>query len=289
MKTIRHAFPQLDMHMYEYTRGPAGQNNDTITANERYIFRFPKHRRAIDEMERELRLLRALQGRLPLPIPDPVYSRLEPREVGQAFMGYAKLPGQPLYREMLESVRGEENVQRLAEQLGGFLWALHTLRVEKVFDFPLPIVAERETWARMYAEVRAKLFPLMRPDAREAVAAHFETHLDQPGAFAYTLALIHGDFGASNILYDAKTRRISGIIDWSSAGLGDPAVDIAALICPASYGEGFAARLFGVYSGVMDLLPRAQFYIGTFALQEALFGAEQGDAVALRRGLADYA
>ncbi len=89
-----------------------------MTVNDTFLFRFPKHAQAIDEMERELRLLRALQGKLPLPIPDPIYSSLEPREVGQAFMGYAKLPGKPLYREMLESVPGEETVQRLAEQLG---------------------------------------------------------------------------------------------------------------------------------------------------------------------------
>jgi aminoglycoside 2''-phosphotransferase len=120
------------------------------------------------------------------------------------------------------------------------------------------------------------------------VARHFETHLADAATFAYTPALIHGDFGASNILYDAKARAISGIIDWSSAGLGDPAVDLAALICPASYGEEFAARLAGVYPGVAELLPRARFYIGTFALQEALFGVEQGDDEALRRGLEEY-
>ncbi len=69
------------------------------------------------------------------------------------------------------------------------------------------------------ADIREKLFPLMRPDAREQVTAHFERALDDPATFAYTPALVHGDFGAGNILYDARARSISGIIDWSSAGL----------------------------------------------------------------------
>jgi len=287
IKRIREAYPQLHTHMYEYTYGPPGQNNETITANEQYIFRFPMHERAIDEMEREIALLRALQGKLPLPIPDPIFSSLQPREVGQAFMGYEKLPGKPLYREMLESVPGEETMQWLAEQLGSFLWALHHLPVDEVFSIALPVIADRAIWSRMYAEIHEKLFPRMRPDAREAVAAHFETHL-AAATFAYTPALIHGDFGASNILYDAKAHSISGIIDWSSAGLGDPALDLAALVCPASYGEDFVQRLTGVYPGVAHLLPRARFYIGTFGLQEALFGVEQGDEQALARGLEQY-
>lgn len=66
--------------------------------------------------------------------------------------------------------------------------------------------------------------------------------------------------------------------------MGHPAVNIVALICPASYGETFAARL----TGVVEMLPRARFYIGTFAHQEALFGVEHGDAQALSRGLAEY-
>jgi len=287
IERIREAYPELRTHQYEYMYGPPGQNNETITANERYIFRFPKHPRAVEEMAREIALLRALQGRLPLSVPNPIYSSIEPREVGQAFMGYAKLPGKPLYREMLESVPGEETVAKLAAQLGGFLRALHALPPD-AFDFALPVAASRETWTAMYANIRERLFPRMRPDARERVAAHFEPYLADARNFGYSPALIHGDFGPSNILYDARARSIGGIIDWSGAGLGDPSNDIAALIGLMGYGEDFARRLESVYPGVADMLPRARFYAGTFALQEALFGLETGDAKALAAGLAEY-
>ena len=70
--------------------------------------------------------------------------------------------------------------------------------------------------------------------------------------------LRHGDFGPSNILYDAHARAIRGIIDFGSAGLGDAATDIAALMGPLSYGEAFVDRLAPVYPGLETLLDRAR-------------------------------
>ena len=38
----------------------------------------------------------------------------------------------------------------------------------------------------------------------------------------------------------------------------------------------------------MTFLPRILFYIGTYALQEALYGIENNDIEALEAGLEDY-
>jgi hygromycin-B 4-O-kinase len=40
-----------------------------------------------------------------------------------------------------------------------------------------------------------------------------------------TRKLVHGDFGSNNVLTDG--RRITGVIDWSEASIGDPLYDIA--------------------------------------------------------------
>ena len=71
--------------------------------------------------------------------------------------------------------------------------------------------------------------------------------------------------------------------------MGDPATDLAALITPHSYGEEFLARLVPAYPGIADLVERARFYMGTFVLQEALFGVEHDDKEAFERGIADFA
>jgi aminoglycoside 2''-phosphotransferase len=141
----------------------------------------------------------------------------------------------------------------------------------------------------MYADIRSKLFSAMRPDARREISMHYESYLDDTiSSSSWEPTLIHGDFGPSNILYDESTRALSGIIDWSSAGSGDPATDLAALIGPVSYGEDFANALASSYPTLAAELPRARFYLGTFALQDALFGLETGDEQAYEAGMSQY-
>ena len=86
----------------------------------------------------------------------------------------------------------------------------------------------------------------------------------------------------SNILHDSSTMTITGVIDFDSAGVGDPAVDFAAASC---FGLQRSSK---VYPEIQTALDRVRFYVGTFPLQEALFGWDSGDAEAFRRGIAPY-
>ncbi len=43
-----------------------------------------------------------------------------------------------------------------------------------------------------------------------------------------TRALVHGDFGSNNVLTDGS--RITGVLDWSEASIGDPLYDIANIL-----------------------------------------------------------
>ncbi len=78
----------------------------------------------------------------------------------------------------------------------------------------------------------------------------------------YAPALVHGDFGPSNILYDASRHSISGIIDFSSARWGDPAVDLAAILAPISYSEPFLECFAGIYPGIRDHLITILYVVG---------------------------
>jgi aminoglycoside 2''-phosphotransferase len=283
------------LHLAEYTVEShiSGQNNDVVTiltspAGSELVLRIPRHPGAVVELGHEVTLLEGLRGRLPLPIPEPVYVNLGTQEVGRDFMGYWKLPGEPLYLPMLEAAsRQAGTTDRIAAQLGSFLVALHAVPLD-TFDLPVPVANDRATWERMYAAIRSRLFPAMRPDARREISRHFESYLEDAASTSWEPTLIHGDFGPGNILYDDGTRALSGIIDWSSAGSGDPATDLAALIGPVSYGEDFAASLVSSYPTLAAELPRARFYLGTFALQEALFGLDTGDKQAYEAGMSPY-
>jgi aminoglycoside 2''-phosphotransferase len=126
----------------------------------------------------------------------------------------------------------------------------------------------------------------MRPDARRWAGNHFETFLRDTGNFAYQPVLTHSDFGPSNILFDPQVQRVRGIIDFGSSGLGDPAYDFAGLL--SGYGEIFVRRCIRTYPELELFLDRVRFYQGTFALLEALFGVENDDPQAFRRGMERY-
>jgi aminoglycoside 2''-phosphotransferase len=78
---------------------------------------------------------------------------------------------------------------------------------------------------------------------------------------------------------------MTGVIDFGSATLGDPANDVAALL---TYGEPFVRQGLASYPAMEAMLPRARFYLRTFPLQDALYGVEHNDADAFADGIARF-
>jgi len=211
---------------------------------------------------------------------------LEQKAVGEAFVGYRLIPGEPLWRETLRMIDNKEVVGRLAGQVAAFLKALHSVAVEEVLGSELPVHDTYQENADIYARIQEKLFGYMRPDARGWAAGHFEGFLNDVNNFKYEPVLKHGDFGPSNILFDKEKQRVTGVIDFGSSGMGDPAYDFAGLL--SGYGEGFVEHCGEIYPEVEVYMGRIRFYQGTFALLEALFGVENGDEEAFKAGLEKY-
>jgi len=204
------------------------------------------------------------------------------------FVGYRRIPGEPLWRDTLLATVDPGTVQAWADQLGTFLTELHSTPVEGNLAQMLRPFNSRSRWEDFYRRVREKVFPHMRPDARTQVSRMLESFLGDPSNFEHPFVLVHGDFGPSNILLDRKAQRVTGVIDFGSSGLDDPAVDLAALLGPFSYGEAFLRRLARTYPVTQELVERAKFYAATFPLQDAVYGIENNDPEAFKWGMAPY-
>ena len=283
VQSIRQTYPEFEYETLQLNGGE-GQFNHILIVDESIIFRFPRYAQQIKNLQREVNLLKMLQGKLPIPVPNPIYFSSRARSVGKVFMGYKMLPGRSLWRAYLQTIKEKATRKRLAKQLAAFLVSLHQLPVD-LLDGQFEDHDGIEYWADMYRSIREDLMPLMSESSAAQVSRHFEDFLGEAHKHPYVPAIRHGDFGGSNILYDPKTRKISGIIDFGSAGLGDPAVDLAAV---STYGEPFFEMICENYPGVDALLTRARFYHGTFALQEALHGFHNGDQKAFENGMAAY-
>ena len=280
--SIHAAYPQLRIEQLRLN--DEGQYNDILIVNDDLIFRFPRHDEGIEKLEREIALLDRIRPLVPLPIPEPTYRRLTPRAVGQVFAGYRMLPGEPLWRETATAITDPAVVRRLATQLATFLHALHGIPTDQVADV-LPTTDWRELWAGLEEEIRATLFPHLPAAAQEQIAARFAAFLDDPKNFAFVPTVIHGDFGTGNLLWDAPSGVLTAVLDFASATLGDPALDVAALL---TYGEPFVQQSLAAYPAIEAMLPRARFYLSTFLLQEALYGIAHDDPDAAERGLAPF-
>ena len=281
LQTIRETYPKLDVDSARLHTGE-GQFNDIIFINNDLIFRFPRYEESRDGLLREIEILQKLQGHLSLPIPEPIYVSSGTSGVGDIFMGYKLLAGKPLFRGVLNAITNESVLESMASQLAEFLYGLHNLS-PAALGLDLPIINALAESRQFYEEVYEHLLPLMRAEARTAVTKHFEAYFGNARLHEYEPALIHGDFGGSNLLFDRD--RITGIIDFSFAGLDDPARDIAAI---STYGEAFFARICRHYPDIESLLERASFYRGTFALQEALHGFRYNDNEAFALGMEEY-
>ena len=278
LQAIETAFPLLEIHFARLFPRKVSQFNDVLVVNEALIFRFPRLAANAKILKKEVALLNALRDKVTLPVPNPIYHQLDREPV---FMGYPMLTGRTLRQSIVDSLDDEVR-QRIAQQLAQFAVELHRLPTDNL-DIQLPTAHNIGYWQRMYRAFRDELFPHMRLDACEQVILSFEAFLNHPPTF--TPVVCHGDLGTGNILYDPDLQTISGIIDFGSSALGDPAFDIASI---SSCGEAFMSHFREFYPNIEALEARARFYKSTFALQQALWAIRSNDKGAFEDGIAAY-
>lgn len=281
---IRQASPEYPIHTIHELQHD-GQFSDVLIVNGTYIFRFPRQRDTAHAMWTEIALLQWLQGRLPLAIPNPIYNAVVEADQRAVFMGYDRLGGVPLSEADLNALT-DQGKQHMAEQLCQFLIALHELAPQVIPpDLTLRWYETRDYWAAMYTAFYDELFPYLRDDARQAIYANFASYFSSSRLHQFQPTLRHGDFGAGNILWNPDTGDITGILDFTLAGIGDPAQDIAALL---TISDDFLERALPLYPEIPGMLERAGFYASTYALQEALHALRDGDEATFTAALEPY-
>lgn len=279
---IKEKYPHLFVKEYRWIN--QGENNDILIINNQLIFRFPKYQRGIEDLKKESELLTETQKYITLPIPKPQFQCFDELQVGKVFIGYLLIPGEPLSREIFFETK-EKYV--FADQLGGFLSELHNIPLTKL-GTNLRFMYSDGYWQKMLTDCQEKLFPYMRLESKNQINDRFNSFLSDTSNFKYTPVLIHGDFGPTNILFDKQLQKVSGVIDFSSVSIGDPAIDFASLIGPFGYGVNFLKTISKVYPEVVSMIARARFYASTFGIQEALFGVLHNDRKAFLRGISSY-
>ena len=264
---VRKILPDINIQSIEVHQ--EGLVNDVVIVNNTWVVRFTKTEFAQELMDMEYHLLNLLEPALSLPIP-------KPEKLAPDILIYPHLSGGDFTREIWAGV-SQYQQQALADQLGRFLDELHGVSTARL-DWEVPHTlapVSRETWADIHERLLVKVEPLLLPHQVNWMQDLFEVPLNSPEFFDFEPVLIHGDLAPYHILYSHEKQSLNGVIDFGTAGLGDPATDLGSLI--SSYGESLVSRIAATYPGFQALLPRARFYAQAIELQWVLLGVESGE------------
>jgi aminoglycoside 2''-phosphotransferase len=244
-----------------------GLGNDVVIVNGRLVFRFAKTERGRAALAGELEVLRAIRSRVALPIPHPLFT-------GDGSMSYQLLEGDQLSYAALRKLPATA-VETIALQLGEFLRALHGTPTSDILPATLALSRLHE-WEELRRDTEALIYPLMLPHQREWAKGVFDRVLGDPRQLADSPRLVHGDLWPEHVLFDRAAGRLTGVIDFGQAGLGDPAGDLGNLL--QVYGETFVRRMLPAYPEAARLLPRARCYSHARELEWVLRGLKSGQS-----------
>ncbi len=237
-------------------------------------------------LDLEIRLLSELSSAVSLPIPQ--YEYVSDRTISPRFVGYRKIEGVPFTRERLAGCQSD----RPWRQLARFLTDLHRFPLERARTFGVPSSTpdeRRVQWTQWSGRVRQHVYPLLNERQRIWAEHTLSDLLSDDAMFDYTPSFCHGDLWAEHILFDPAQEKLTGVIDFESACLGDPAGDWTAVWL--DHGEGVIETLLADYAGPANAtlryrITRLASYV---PLNEILCGVLYDDRASWQSGWARLA
>lgn len=189
----------------------AGTDNALFRLGSDMVLRLPLTTGAASSLGKELEVLPLLGDRLPFPVPTLFVVCRPDDDFPHRWTVYGWIEGASLDTTSV----GDEEL--LTADLVSFLRALRAV------DIQGPTSHRGQGLAVQDGEVRAALPRLRGLIDAQAAAAAWEEALSAPG-WREEPVWVHGDLLPGNILVAGD--RLAGIIDWSAAGVGDPACDL---------------------------------------------------------------
>jgi aminoglycoside phosphotransferase (APT) family kinase protein len=209
---------------------PGGKSNityDVTDGKHHWVVRRPPLGHVLataHDMGREYRVISALSG-TNVPVPDACLLCEDPSVIGAPFYVMSKVAG-TAYRTaaQLEAV-GAERTRVMATRMINTLADLHAVQPAAVglaeFGRPEGFLGRQvRRWKQQLDASRSRDLP-GADELHAALAAHVPAESD--------VAIVHGDYRLDNLLV-GEGDRVTAVLDWEMATLGDPLTDIGLLL-----------------------------------------------------------
>jgi macrolide phosphotransferase len=205
-----------------------------------WVVRVPKRAEVVERAGRERQALSMLSTRLPVAVPQ--WQVFSPR-----LIAYPRLGGDPAavldpsaggYRWRFDP--GDPPPEFLGT-LAHALAVLHGIDHAAARAAGLPVERPPDFRDRWVRRIRTAQHVLSVPDT---VWRRWQQWLADESLWPQHAVLVHGDLHPPHILIDER-RRVTGLLDWTEAHVGDAATDFALLF--ATLGERPLAKLLEQY------------------------------------------
>lgn len=276
---IHEFFPNINTEHID--RLGEGAHSWAFLVGDEYVFRFAQSEAASRSLKKEMMALPWIGKYVTLPVPKYEYIALDNEQRG--FSGYKCIPGKGFFKEVIKSLSPEEQ-ETAQNDLKQFFQEVHEIPLDL-----MEYAGVRENSIRRRAErARDEALPVIADFLTSEEVARFrkmiEDFLSEERNFSYKKAFLHGDVNPSNVRFDEKKRRVSGVIDWGNMTIDDPLFDFVRPY--TGFGRDFTERLLPDMSEEekrfsMEKIRKMAIFlaIGSVHLTKELYG----DAMAIKR------
>ncbi|GAB3400647.1 phosphotransferase family protein [Flindersiella endophytica] len=192
-------------------------------------------------------------GKAGIPTPEVLAEGFDQRLPGGRWFLMRRIPG----KRWTDVTFDRQGDLAVLEQLAACFRTLHAIRLPGFGRLTEAGGGERASWAEWLADgFRASADPLI---ARGHLTAEFHQLVgDVLDAMAPLLAsrpgaLIHGDLGDGEVYVDPETRKITELVDWGAAVVGDPLYEFARFVAGGPVDdprpEAYRPALLDFYGG----------------------------------------
>jgi len=202
---IKSDFPELQVNNVKVIA--TGWDHVAIEVNNSIIFRIPRGEYNIEKLSKsviyETSILKLLQGKLPVDIPNPIY--IAP---GNEYFGYPKLAGVKLMD--VNDDLSEDDRKHIREDWVNIASAIHgNVSAEVARNLGVPEFSGSIGKARYIGNIENVGNDVI-DFADKVIKAAEMLKIDKS-----SMAVIHNDLQWFNLLVDSTTKRICGVIDWT--------------------------------------------------------------------------
>jgi aminoglycoside phosphotransferase (APT) family kinase protein len=212
VELFKKQFPQEKI---KFVQERQGTDFDVLEINHTWMCKSAKTQEGISALDQEVKVLKALQGKILTQIPEPLYYE-------ENFLVYKKIAGSPLISYAFFRY-GNKQRSKLICDLVDFLMQLHkALDQEQVES--LAVMKSSLPWSLATLQEHSHYLQ-DTPELLEVfnnIMKMYEKSSVQPAQ----LALIHNNFSMNNIIVDPITGQLRGILDFTNVAYDDKTLDL---------------------------------------------------------------